>query len=145
MSQRAKGSNTSIVVVQNSQQQVGSFTKCETFEVTPDAEIKKSDFLGESTSDGDMQHHGYDFKFTIHEQDSKAIAFYNNIAAASEAGVLLPDMEVMAITQYPDPAQGIVTEILQDVVIKLDSRAFSGRKEYLKNAFSGFAKRKITQ
>lgn len=142
MSQRAKGLNTSLVVVLDGKEQAGSFTKCESFEITPDAEIKKSDFLGESTSDGDMQHHGYDFKFTIHEQDKNAIAFYSKVAAASEAGTLLPEVDVMAITQYPDPSQGVVTEVLHECVIKLDSASSSGRKEYKKNSFSGFAKRK---
>jgi hypothetical protein len=139
---RIKGLNVTVGLVFDGVQQSGSFSKVENFELTPNAELRDSDFLGESESEPDYMHHGYDFKFSIHETDKGVMELYDVLTAASAAGTTLPRVDVVVITTFVDPAVPAATEVLQEAVIKIDSRSVGSRKDYVKYSVSGKCKAK---
>lgn len=142
-SKSTKGLHRTLGLVLDGVQQVGSFTKVNSFTATPDAEIKKSDHLGEAESEVDMMHHGWNFQFGIEEQDSAAARAYERIVAAASAGTALPRIDIIEIRAYVDPSLQVETFIYQECVLKLDSDESSGRKEYNKSMFSGACKRRV--
>lgn len=115
----------------------GSFAKLESFNWKPRADLPDSDFVGETESEPDFQHHGYDFSFTIHQEDSQAADVYLQIVAAHEAGVVLPDVNFVVIKTFRDPSIPTVTLTFPACKIKLDDETTGGRKDYVKNSFSG--------
>jgi hypothetical protein len=139
---RIKGLNVTVGLVFDGVQQAGSFSKVENFDLTPNAELRDSDFLGESESEPDYMHHGYDFKFSIHETDKSVMEVYDTMVAASAAGTTLPRVDVVVITNFVDASVTAATEVLQEAVIKVDSRSVGGRKDYVKYSISGKCKSK---
>jgi hypothetical protein len=139
-SKSIKGLHQTVGLIVNGVQQVGSFSKVESFEQTPDADLMTSEFLGESESEVDFMHHGWQFRFDVQEEDTKIVDVYESIIVQARAGSPLPRIDVILITAYVDPAVPTMTEIFQEAVLKMDSRSASGRKEYLKAAFSGRCK-----
>lgn len=139
---RIKGRHTSIYVVVDNQTQIGSFTKCESFSAKPDATIEKTEFLGQPVAEGDLEHSGYDLSFTIHEEDTAAIDYWDKQVQKFETGQQLLPVTIVAITTYLNPAVAAKTETFEEVVLKHDERSFGGKKEYVKNMFTGFAPRK---
>jgi hypothetical protein len=99
--------------------------------------------MGQAEAEGDIEHSGYDFNFTIHETDTKAIDYWGNVVSLFSAGKPLPDVSLVVITNYIDPSIPAKTETLQEVVLKLDERAASSKKDYIKNMFTGFAPNKV--
>lgn len=137
---RIRGQEVFVQLIVDGDLKQGSFTKVENFKLTPRADLSDSSFLGETEDEPDVQHHGYDFSFTIHEADNQAVTVWNGIVASLTAGILLPVVNVVVIKKYRDPGVGAVVQTLQNCKIKLDSQDFGGRKEYVKNSFSGKAR-----
>ena len=142
MTVRIKGRHVHVYAIIDGQTQVGSFTKVESFSGKPDATIEKSEFLGEAFAEGDLEMSGHDFNFTIHEADTKAIDYWDNLASQFEAGQQLPEVSIVVVTNYLDPSVPAKTETYEEAVLKHDERSFASKKDYVKNMFSGFAPRK---
>jgi hypothetical protein len=142
-SKSTKGLHRTLALVVDGVQQVGSFTKVVNFTATPDAEIKKSDHLGEPESEVDMMHHGWNFQFGIEEQDSAAAKVYESIANAATDGRTLPRVDLIEIRTYVDGSLPVETFLYQEAVMKMDSDESGGRKEYNKTMFSGACKRRV--
>lgn len=140
MSTRIRGQEVSGQLIVDGQLLLGSFAKLESFKWNPRADLTDSDFVGETESEPDVQHHGYDLSFTIHKLDAQAVAVYQNIVAALNAGNLLPQVNFVVITTYRDPSVPPTTMVFQNLRIKLDSEDVGGRKEYVKNSFSAKAR-----
>jgi len=137
MSTRIRGQEVTGQLVVDGKLLLGSFAKMESFSWKPNADLNASDFVGETTSEPDLQHHGYDFDFTIHELDNQAAQIYLKLVAALEAGAVLPAINFVVIKSYRDPSVPLTTLVFQDVKLKLNSQDIGGRKDYVKNAFSG--------
>lgn len=136
---RIKGRHVHVYAIVDGQTQVGSFTKVESFSHKPDMSIEKTEFLGQSEAEGDIEHSGEDFNFTIHEEDTAAIDYYNDLVRKFSSGQLLPNVSMVVITDYLNPAIPSKTQTFQEAVLKLDERSFGGKKDYVKNMFTGFS------
>lgn len=137
---RVRGQEYSGNVVVGGKLLVGSFAKMESLTFTPLADLKDSDFVGDEESEYDVQHHGWEVKWTIHQEDDSAIKLYLQLVAALKSGAPLPQMNFVGITTYRDPSIPTSTKVAQNLRFKLDDEANSGRKEYVKNSFTGRCK-----
>ncbi len=139
MALRIRGQEATIRIIVDGNERDGSFHKLENFKLTPKDENPTTDFLGEKVSSGDYRHDGYEFAFTTHEEDKKILDLHALQVANEEASLPPPDITIIVITKYRDPANPSVTVSMEECVMKLDDRDAGGRKDYVKNAFSGFA------
>lgn len=137
-SESLKGEHHTISIIIDGVTQAGSFAKLESFDWRPDAEIKKSDFVGEESSEGDLQYNGADFSFAIQEKDAAPLQFWDSIVAKIQNGEMSPDIVVSVTKSYRDPSMIPKTIVFESAVIKLDSMSVK-RKEFTMYNFSGFA------
>lgn len=133
-----------MVIIDGVQQQ-GSFSKVENFKWNPRQDLTDSDFVGETESEPDVMHHGFDVSFSIHEMDNSAVeAALMTFVDALTAGLPLPKVNLVFIKKYRDPAIPVKTLIFQNVKLKLDSQEASSRKDYVKSSFSGKCRKMVT-
>jgi hypothetical protein len=138
MSNRIRGQETTLQVVVNGQIQGRSFAKVENFKWSPRQDLSDSSFLGETEDEPDIMHHGYDFSFSIHEEDNSAVEqVLLQVVNTLTAGVQQPDITLTFIKRYRDPAMGTKTLVFPKCKLKLDSQEMGSRKDYLKSSFSG--------
>lgn len=140
MALRLRGQETTLTVSVDGQVLGGSFTLVGDLKLNDVADKAQSDFLGESTSRWDYQHHGWTFSFTIQEQDNAA---FNSVVApfvaADAAGNPFPNVVLIVTKRYRDPATPAETiKLSGGLVLTWDDHGFAGRKEYVKSTFSGF-------
>lgn len=140
---RIKGRHVHLYAIIDGKTQVGSFTKVESWSHKPDAKIDKTEFIGQAFAEGDVEMSGHDFSFTVHEEDTEAMDYWDNLASKYEAGQQLPDVAIVVITNYLNPAVPAKTETFQECVLKHDERNASSKKDYVKNMFTGFAPKKV--
>lgn len=138
---RSRGQEETIKIIIDDDEKGGTFARVLDFDHTPRTDLTETDFLGESESEIDTQHHGHDFAFNVHESDDKAIALLEQIANACAAGVAVPNVTIIRITKYRTQGVPSKSTSFLNAQVKLDKRTTSGRKEYIKNAFSGKCKR----
>jgi hypothetical protein len=137
MADRIRGQETSLQVVFNNVLQAGSFAKVENFKWNPRQDLLDADFIGETESEPDLMHHGYDMSFVIHEKDNGAVdAVLVPLVNALAAGLPLPTVNLVFIKKYRDPSIPVKTLVFQNVKLKLDSQESGGRKDYIKSTFS---------
>lgn len=136
-----RGEEVTLRFVIDGDHQAGSFLKVVNFKVTPKADLTESDFVGDKESENDFQHHGFDFSFELQDEDGKAWEVYDKLVLADRNGASIPKMDIVAVYKYRDLAKPSKTRVLERAVFKLDSHDVNGRKEYVKNSFSGKARR----
>jgi hypothetical protein len=135
---RVKGENTSLVVVVDGAPQAGSFKKVEQLNWKPLQEIQDSNFLGESESDFDIQHDGFEVNFTIHEQENLAVeSVLIPSVNALKAGDTLPSVTLVFIKSYRDPSLPVKTLTFQTVKLIMTGQDAGDRKGYIKSTFTG--------
>jgi hypothetical protein len=143
MSQRIRGEEISVRFLRNGTPLAGSWLKCQDFEVTPRTDLKETDFLGESETDVDIQHHGFDLSFTLHNLDGQTIEFLDDLIANEEAHQAPDDVRVQALYSYRTPGQRKRVVTYFSGVVKVASEGFRSRKEYVETKFEGkYQKRK---
>lgn len=139
--QRTKGQDVSLVVVVDGQPQAGSFAKVESFNWKPLDEIQTTDFLGESESDFDIQHDGYEVNFTIEELENLAV---DNVllplVKSLKDGNTMPSVTLVFVKRFRDPALPIKTLEFQNVKLILNSQEAGSRKDFVKSSFTGRCK-----
>ena len=134
---RIRGQETTLQVAINGQTQDGSFAKVENFKWNPRQDLTDSDFVGETESEPDIMHHGFDMSFLIHEKENGAVDnVLQPIVDALTAGLPLPSVTLTFIKRYRDPSVPTKTLVFQNVKLKMDSQEASSRKDYVKTAFS---------
>lgn len=138
MSQRIRGQEATVQVIVNGDLKGGSFARVTDFNLTPRTEIQETDFLGETETDLDIAHHGYDFDFTIQEEDTKARDFLLQIVLAEQNHEAHPAVNVVVTFSYRTGTTSTI--VLQSCFMKLDSLAVGGRKDFVTNKFSGKCK-----
>lgn len=119
---------------------VGSFFKVRDFTVTPRTDLTEEGFLGEAFDDIDIQHHGYDFSFTIDETDAAAINFLSLITYKESASLRPTEVGLTVSYTYRDSAVLPRSETYIGCLLKVASRTIGGRKEYIQTAIEGKAK-----
>lgn len=140
MSLRIRGQETFVQLVVDGELLAGSFAKVENWKATPRADLTDTGFLGETEDEPDIMFHGWDFSFSIHEQDSAAHDLWDSIVADLAAGVTLPRVDVVVIKKYRDPGVKPLIYTYQKCVIKMDSNDHGSRKDFVKSPFSGKCK-----
>lgn len=134
---RIRGQETTLQVAINGQTQEGSFSKVENFKWNPRQDLTDSDFVGETESEPDIMHHGYDMSFVIHEKENGAVdSVLLPIVTALTAGLPLPPVTLTFTKRYRDPSIPTVTLVFQNVKLKMDSQEAGSRKDYVKSSFS---------
>lgn len=144
MGRRIRGEEGTVSLTVEGQLQDGSFTKVRNFKWMPKADIQESDFLGESSTDFDLQHHGYGFSFECDEEDNKVEEAYRKYVTAQEAGADLPKIVLNFTKRY---RAGVPSKTLsfEQAVFKLDEQGMGGRKDYTKNSCTGAAKTMVVR
>lgn len=127
-------------------QLAGSFFKVRDWTLTPRTDLVEESYLGENFDDLDIQHHGFDFAFTVDELDAAAINFLSLLTFKEENALPPPIIGVSATYIYRE--QTLVTPtlphtvLLSQCVLKQSERSVAGRKEYIQNSFEGKAKQR---
>jgi len=142
MAKRIRGQEVTIRIAVDGETLTGSFLKCTEFSSTVRSDIVETDFLGELETDLDFQHHGFDFSFSVQEEDSQALDYLNKIIELEQQARQHPDITVTVIHQYRDPSERTKVEVFHDCYLKVNESGFSGRKEFVTHSFEGKAKRR---
>jgi hypothetical protein len=137
MPERIRGQETTVNIVQSGEILSGSFAQVLSFRWNPRADLTDTSFLGEDTDEPDIQHHGYDFSFSIQQRDNTAVASYMRVVTTQANNLPNERITIVFTKRYRDPSVPAVTLSFTPALIKLDSEEFGGRKEYITNAFSG--------
>lgn len=140
MSQRIRGQEATIQVIVDGDLQAGSFTKVVNFNLTPRTDLQDSAFLGETEDDIDINHHGFDFDFEIHHQDSKAFRLLQTIVGREQDHLAHPNVNVVVVIAYRSLTEPALSFVLEKAFLKMDTYQFGGRKEYVQSKFSGKCK-----
>jgi len=90
----------------------------------------------------DLQHHGWDVSFACDEDDASAIQFLTNLTTREEEHQTPQLVTITAMTTYRDGVTRPQVEVFTEVVLKVASRGFGGRKERVINEFEGKCKRR---
>ena len=142
MSLRIRGQEITVRITVDSILQEGSWFKVTEFTGTPRTDINEEDFLGETESDLDIQHHGFDLSFTLQMQDERVLEFLSTIIDREQNQEAHPDITMTVIYAFRETGAINKVEIYHDVFLKVNETGFSGRKEYVTSSFEGKAKKR---
>ena len=142
MSLRQRGQEVTVRIAVDGVVQPGSFFKVTEFTTTPRTDINEESFLGELEDDLDIQHHGFDFSFSVQIQDEVVLDFLTTIVDREQFALQHPSIAITVIHIFREPGARNQVEVFHDVFLKLNEQGFSGRKEYTTASFEGKAKRR---
>lgn len=142
-----RGSDTTIRVAVSGVPQSGTFLRVKSFTATPRTDLVEDDYLGEAQTELDIQHHGFDLSMTMDEDDASGIDFLTQLTAREEAHQRPQQVTITVMTLYRDGTTRPRVEVYPEVLLKVSSRGYGGRKERVVNEFEGKCKtrRVITQ
>jgi hypothetical protein len=140
MSQRIRGQEATIQVIVDGDVKRGTFAKVTSFNLTPRTDIVETPFLGEVEDDLDIQHHGYDFDFEVHQMDSKAYDLLQTIVGRERDRLEHPNINIVVTMAFRSVSEPSKTFVMEECFVKMDSLGFGGRKEYIAAKFSGKCK-----
>ncbi len=142
MSQRIRGQEATIRINVDGELQGGTFVKVPDFTVTPRQDLTETPYLGETEDDIDIQHHGFDFAFSVDNQDEKALDFLQLIIDREAAHEQHPKITIIVIYAFRAGLGQNKAEVYRDVFLKVTEQGFSGRKEYVSTGFEGKCKKR---
>lgn len=105
------------------------------FKANPDAEIKKTRFVGDKRHTPDLDVKGYDFSFKTQKRDHVWFELWNEIQQADENGAEGPDISLAVTYSY----RGGTTETVVlhgELVMKIDDDEIPA-DDYLTVSWSG--------
>lgn len=142
MSQRIRGAEVTIRLTVDGELQEGSFFKVTEFTSTPRTDLVEEDFLGELESDLDIMHHGFDFAFSVQNQDEVTLEFLSTIISREQNQDAHPDITMVVIYSFREAGATNKVEVYHDVFLKVNEQGFSSRKDYVTTGFEGKCKRR---
>jgi hypothetical protein len=142
MSQRIRGQEVTVRVAVDGQIQEGSMFKVKEFTSTPRTDLVEEDYLGELESDIDIQHHGFDFSFSIDNQDQIPLELLSEIITREQTQQQHPAITMTVIYAYRETDASNRVEVYHDVFLKVADQGFSGRKDYVTTSFEGKCKKR---
>jgi hypothetical protein len=119
----------------------GSFTKIKDFTATPRTDLVETDYLGETFTDLDVQHQGWDFSFTLDEEDGKSLEYIAQLMSNEENNVAPASVMMQVVFNYRKSGEATKSMTFSDVVMKANDINLSGRKDYISSSYEGKAKR----
>jgi hypothetical protein len=140
MSQRIRGQEATVNIIVDGDLKGGSFAKVTNFNLSPRTDITETPFLGEVEDDLDIQHHGHDFDFEIHQQDGKAVDVLKLIVSREENRLPHPAVNILVTLKHRDVSTPATKLVLQGCFMKADSLSIGGRKDFVTMKFSGKCK-----
>ena len=142
MSYRQRGQEITVRIAVDGSTKRGSFFKVTEWTTTPRTDLVEESFLGELEDDLDIQHHGFDFSFTVQIQDQEVLDFLAAVVARERTAKPHPDITITVLHRFREPGATNHVEVFHDVFLKVNEFGFSGRKEYTTASFEGKAKRR---
>jgi len=142
MSLRIRGQEVTMRIAVDGQIQQGSFFKVTEFTVTPRSDLMEESFLGELEDDIDFQHHGFDFSFSVQNQDEKTLEYLSTIIQREQDQQSHPDIAITVIYSFRESGAKNQVEVYHDVFLKINEQGFGGRKEYVTTSFEAKCKRR---
>jgi hypothetical protein len=143
MSLKQRGQEATIIFNVDGVTQVGSFAKVKDFAMSPRTDINEEEYLGELESDLDIQHHGFDFSFTVDNQDERTLDYLSLIVGREQAQQAHPDITMTILNAYRERNAINQAEIYNDVFMKVTEQGYPGRKENVTTGFEGKCKKRI--
>jgi len=140
MSQRIRGKEATIQIVVDGDLKGGTFAKVTDFNLTPRQDITETPFLGELEDDLDINHKGYDFSFSSHSQDSKAIRLLLDIVARERTRTAHPSINIVVTFEYRSLSNPAEIIVLESCFMKMDGTSIGGGNEYITHSWSGKCK-----
>lgn len=142
MSARIRGEEVTLKVAVDGRVLEGSMLKVKDFKVTPRTDLNEEDYLGEQESDIDIQHHGFDLSWSVDQEDSVALDFFQDIIAREQAHTAHPDITITAIYVYR--ITGVRPKIVtfRGCYVKQNDDNAGGRKERVTASFEAKCKRR---
>jgi hypothetical protein len=140
MSQKMRGQEITMRIAVDGVVQGGSMIKLTDFTTTMRTDITEDDYLGEKETDLDIQHHGFDFAFTVDYEDEKGLALAQEIIDAETNNEQHPKITMTVIYTFREPGVRGKVAVYRNVFLKQDEEGAGGRKEKVKGKFSGKAK-----
>lgn len=142
MSLRIRGQEITARFKVDDDQLDGSWFKLEQFSISPKQDIREDEFVGETETDTDFQHHGFGFSGTLQELDTQAQDLLQKIVDLDRAHLAHPEITMTIIRTYRQPGQKSLVSVYHDITIAFEEETIGNRKEYVKTKFKGHAKRK---
>lgn len=140
MSARQRGQESIIRFSVDGQVAKGSFAKITDFSAKPRTDIVEDDFLGETESDLDIQHHGWDFSFSVQNIDSATLEYLHDIISREQGRIRHPQITMTVMHLYREAGAEDKVQVFHQCFLKVDEHGFGGRKERTKTTFSGKCK-----
>lgn len=144
MSLRIRGQEATLRIAVDGVPQVGSFFKVTDFTTTPRTDLQEADYMGESESDIDIMHHGFDFSFSVDMQDGGTIDMLDDLANRNDNAATPQDITLTVIYTMRQPSTSGRIVTYHDCFIKVDEEGAPGRKERIKTKFTCKAKKRVT-
>lgn len=135
MSQRTRGSETTVQVIIDGDLKGGSWAKVLDWNITPKQEVTETGFQGELEDDYDFSHHGYGFDMSLQELDTKLRDVLFDLVAREKARAAYPDIQIVITIKHR--AQATETLVLENVKFKFDSLSSAAKKDFLQTKISG--------
>lgn len=135
MSLRQRGQEATIRLSVDGEIQEGSFFNVTDLEITPRTDLNEEDYIGELESDIDIQHHGFDGSFSVHDEDESVLNFLSLIINREQTRGRHPDITLTVIWAYRESGAADQAEVYHDVFMKVASRSVASRKEYVTSSF----------
>lgn len=138
MSQRTRGSETTVQVIIDGDLKNGSWAKILDWSISPKQNIEETGFQGEIEDDYDFSHHGYAFDLTLQELDKKLRDVLLDLVAREKARQIYPDVQIVITIKHR--AGDTETLLLENAKFKFDNISSSGKKDFLTTKLSGMFK-----
>lgn len=138
MSQRTRGSETTVQVLIDGDLKSGSWGKVLDWNITPKQEVSETGFQGELEDDYDFSHHGYGFDMSLQELDKKLRDVLLDLVAREQARAAYPDVQIVITIKHR--AGETETLVLENVVFKFDSLSSAAKKDFVQTKISGMYK-----
>jgi hypothetical protein len=135
MSQRTRGSESTVQVIIDGDLKTGSWAKVLDWTISPQQDIQETGFQGELEDDYDFSHHGYGFDMTLQELDKKLRDVLLSLVAREQARSTYPDVQIVLTIKH----RGNATEtlVLENVKFKFDSISSAAKKDFIQTKISG--------
>lgn len=145
MSQRTRGSETTVQVIVDGDLKGGSWAKVLDWNITPKQSVEETGFQGELEDDYDFQHHGYGFDMSLQELDQKLRDVLLDFVAREEARSAYPDVQIVLTIKHRAGQNPTETLVWENCVFKFDSIASAAKKDFVGTKISGSFKKMSRQ
>jgi hypothetical protein len=141
MSQRVRGSETTVQVIVDGDLKTGSWAKVLDWNIAPKQSIEETGFQGELEDDYDFSHHGYGFDISLQELDQKLRDVLLDLVAREEARAAYPDVQIVLTIKHRAGQSPTETLVWENVKFKFDSIGSGSKKDYVSTKISGSFKK----